>query len=229
MWLRLIRHSHWTKQSRFNQLWITVIDYWNYPNQNASHLLTTNKSIAIVWIHTHCTWLKVHIDSCHESESITMMRHAFVHQWMNKWTNEWIDQRALFRLDLWFVWSGRDHNLYWCHSSNEVKNVSFRWTLMVSSHLDDHYHSLFPTTDSLSVFAFTAFTIGMLTWWLKSLGWSLNQMIMTIVFLKSWIPGGRLTAQWVGEWELLFVHDATCNQGNGMVGCIVTGVVQVNT
>ena len=26
-----------------------VIDYWNYPNRNASHLLTMNKSIAIVW------------------------------------------------------------------------------------------------------------------------------------------------------------------------------------
>lgn len=31
-------------------------------------------------IHAHCTWLKVHIDSCHGSESTIMMRHAFVHQ-----------------------------------------------------------------------------------------------------------------------------------------------------
>ena len=125
---------------------------------------------------------------------------------INELTNEWIDQRVvvqtrpMIRMIAWQLittWIGVIHRM-------KSKNVSFRWTLMVSSHLDDHYHSLSPTTDSLSGIAFT---IVMLTWWLKSLGWSLNQM-MTIVFSEVLDSGGRLTAQWVSEWELLFVHDA---------------------
>lgn len=113
-----------------------------------------NKSIAIVRFTSIPHDSKVHIDSWHESESITMMRHSFVHQLINEWMN-WltslVQTRPMIRMIAWQLittWIGVIHRM-------KSKNVSFRWTLMVSSHLDDHYHSLSPTTDSLSGIAFT--------------------------------------------------------------------------
>ena len=162
-----------------------------------------NKSIAIVRFTSIPHDSKVHIDSWHESESITMMRHSFVHQWINEWMN-WPTSRCSDQTDDSYDRLTINHNLNWCHSLNEVKNVSFRWTLMVSSHLDDHYHSLSPTTDSLSGIAFT---IVMLTW-LGIVGLITESNDDNCFFWSPRFRGGRLIAQWVSEWELLFVHDA---------------------
>ena len=127
MWLQLIRHSHWTKQSRFNGHWLLKL-----PESKCNPSLNDEQVNRDCVIHAHCTWLKVHIDSCHGSESIIMMRHAFVHQWINEWMN-WPKSRCSDQTDDSYDRLTINHNLNWCHSSNEVKNVSFRWTLMVST------------------------------------------------------------------------------------------------
>ena len=133
--------------------------------------------------------------------SLRALQWCVIRLFINELTNEWMNwltslvqtrpmirmirPRSQFELVSFIEWSQR--------------NVSFWWMSIVSGHFDDHSLFLSLMTDSLSGIAFT---IVMLTWWLKSLGWSLNQM-MTIVFSEVLDSGGRLTAQWVSEWELL--------------------------
>ena len=66
---------------------------------------------------------------------------------------------------------------------------------MVSSHLDDHYHSLSLTTDSLSGIAFTIVLLDLMV---EIVG-LITESNDDNCFSEVLDSGGRLTAQWVSE------------------------------
>ena len=160
MWLRLIEAFTLNKA-------ITIRSAMNYghrlvklPESKCKPSLNDEQVNRDCVIHAHCTWLKVHIDSCHGYEkhyndASCLFINELINERMN-WPTSLVQTRPMirmirprsqFELVSFIEWSQR--------------NVSFWWMSIVSGHFDDHSLFLSLMTDSLSGIAFT---IVMLTW-----------------------------------------------------------------
>ena len=140
--------------------------------------------------------------------SLRALQWCVIRLFINELTNEWIDQRVvvqtrpMIRMIAWQLittWIGVIH---WMKSKTSPSDerwwlvvtlmiIIIRWAQRLIHYLGLHLQSYSST------------------WWLKSLGWSLNQM-MTIVFSEVLDSGGRLTAQWGWVNENCFLFMTPC-------------------